>query len=78
MTRYGRSVSDSDLVLTAVATPPPDSSSRALCAPEKKITGSTGRMHGEMPVIKPPRKPIRMSVNMGGRSFHGASRRKVA
>ncbi len=22
------------------------------------MTGSTGRMHGEMPVIKPPRKPI--------------------
>jgi hypothetical protein len=32
--------------------------------PEKKITGNTGRMHGEMPVINPPTKPMRMSVNM--------------
>ena len=28
------------------------------------MTGSTGRMHGEMPVISPPRKPIAISVNM--------------
>ena len=68
MTRYGRSASDSErLVLTAVATPPPASagfSERALWVPEKKITGRTGRMHGEIPVIKPPMKPIRTSVSM--------------
>ena len=34
--------------------------------PEKKITGRTGRMHGEMPVIKPPRKPMSTRVNMTG------------
>ena len=33
------------------------SSSRPLAAPEAKITGSTGRMHGEMPVTRPPRNP---------------------
>ena len=68
ITRYGRSLSDNaGLALTAVAVPPPDSatgSERVPCAPEKKITGSTGRMHGEMPVIRPPRKPISTSVNM--------------
>ena len=26
------------------------------------MTGSTGRMHGEMPVINPPMKPIAISV----------------
>jgi hypothetical protein len=28
------------------------------------MTGSTGRMHGEMPVIKPPTKPMRIKVSM--------------
>jgi hypothetical protein len=50
----------------------PDSE-RAFCAPEnaqeKKITGSTGRMHGEIPVIKPPRKPMRTSANMSRPSY---------
>ena len=52
---------------TATAVPPPVSavgSWREPCVPEKKITGSTGRMHGEKPVIRPPRKPISASVNM--------------
>src|SRR6185312_5343417 len=54
------------LVLTFVATVPDASCSvsvtRPPCVPEKKMTGSTGRMHGEMPVINPPMKPIAMSV----------------
>ncbi|EUA90260.1 hypothetical protein I551_3291 [Mycobacterium ulcerans str. Harvey] len=33
-------------------------------APEKKTTGSTGRMHGEIPVIRPPTKPTSASVTM--------------
>ena len=32
--------------------------SRTLCVPEKKMTGNTGRMHGEIPVISPPMKPM--------------------
>ena len=36
-----------------------------LTAPAAKITGMTGMMQGEMPVTKPPRKPIRM--RMGNR-----------
>ena len=34
-------------------------SSRPLAAPEAKITGRTGRMHGEIPVTRPPRNPTR-------------------
>jgi len=69
ITRYGRSDSaPRRFGLTLVATPPGAASagatSRALCAPEKKITGSTGRMHGEMPVIRPPRNPITARVNI--------------
>ena len=30
------------------------------------MTGSTGRMHGEMPVISPPMKPITINVVMSG------------
>ena len=41
-----------------------DRTRRPVCAPEKKITGKTGRMHGEMPVIKPPRKPMSTKVYM--------------
>ncbi len=41
---------------------------RLLWVPEKKMTGSTGRMHGEMPVISPPMKPIAISVVMSGTS----------
>ena len=64
ITRYGRRVSESvGLGLTAVRHAARAGlggpSVRAVCAPEKKITGRTGRMHGEMPVIKPPRKPMR-------------------
>jgi hypothetical protein len=33
-----------------------------LFTPEKNTTGSTGRMHGEMPVIRPPRNPISAMV----------------
>ena len=34
------------------------------CAPpDRKTTGSTGRTHGEIPVITPPRKPINTSVS---------------
>ena len=47
ITRYGRA-----------AEPP----SRPLSTPEKNTTGSTGRMHGEMPVIRPPRNPISATV----------------
>ncbi len=36
----------------------------ALRAPEKKITGSTGRMHGDIPVIRPPTRPMSASVNI--------------
>ena len=32
------------------------------------FSGRTGRMHGEMPVIKPPRKPMRMSVDISALS----------
>ena len=35
-----------------------------LRAPEKKITGRTGRMHGDIPVIRPPTKPMITRVNM--------------
>ena len=65
ITRYGRSLSDSvrlgldgDAACRYRWRRP-----RVLCVPEKKITGSTGRMHGEMPVINPPRKPISASVD---------------
>jgi hypothetical protein len=38
------------------------SSDRAPCTPpEKKMTGSTGRMQGEIPVMRPPKNPIRAS-----------------
>jgi hypothetical protein len=42
---------------------PPDSRGDAVwwlvvCAPAKKITGSTGRMHGDTPVNRPPTNPI--------------------
>jgi hypothetical protein len=41
-------------------------SPRALIAPpDKKITGRTGRMHGEMPVISPPRNPMRARLSTG-------------
>jgi hypothetical protein len=36
----------------------------ALFKPEKNTTGSTGKMHGEMPVIRPPRNPISAIVCM--------------
>src|SRR5665213_653175 len=36
---------------TVAGVAPTSASSRPLAAPEAKITGSTGRMHGEMPVI---------------------------
>ncbi|GAB3122262.1 hypothetical protein GCM10027056_12340 [Glaciibacter psychrotolerans] len=29
--------------------------------PEKKMTGSTGKMHGDIPVINPPKNPMRAS-----------------
>ena len=32
--------------------------------PEKKMTGNTGRMHGEMPVMRPPTRPINASDTM--------------
>jgi hypothetical protein len=34
-----------------------------------RITGSTGRMHGEMPVIRPPTRPITMSANIAVSAF---------
>ena len=43
----------------------------ALCAPpDRKMTGSTGRMHGEMPVMRPPRRPMRARV-ITGPAFSG-------
>ena len=77
ITRYGRSLSESvGAVLRATALPPPSESAtdsgRVLCAPEKKMTGSTGRMHGETPVIRPPRKPISASENMSVIRSHKA------
>ena len=53
-------------------------SGRPPWVPEKKITGSTGRMHGEMPVISPPRKPIAMSVVMSVLRSVGRSGRHCA
>src|ERR1700741_5491484 len=47
VTRYGRAGG----VLWRVLTWP-------LFKPEKNTTGSTGKMHGEIPVIRPPRNPI--------------------
>jgi hypothetical protein len=45
---------------------------RALCAPDMRITGSTGKIHGEMPVISPPTTPMAMSVNISvGEPFPG-------
>ena len=38
--------------------------SRVPSTPERNTTGSTGRMHGEMPVIRPPRNPISATVRM--------------
>src|SRR3984893_8960264 len=58
--------------LTATATAP----SAVLCVPdvpdvpEKKITGSTGRMHGEMPVISPPTRPISARDNIFTIRYH--------
>ncbi len=71
ITRYGRSdaaregragvagaeATDADAAVVPVAT-------RALCAPDSRITGNTGRMHGEKPVISPPTTPIAISVNI--------------
>ena len=68
ITRYGRSRSDSDAFGGCLGGDRCRRrrrlGSRTLWVPEKKMTGSTGRMHGEMPVINPPMKPIAMSVNM--------------
>ncbi len=51
ITRYGRV---EELTLRVLA--------RVLSMPDSRITGSTGRMHGEIPVISPPRNPIRAMV----------------
>ena len=56
ITRYGRDTSR----LTSTATVP----SGVPVVPEKKITGNTGRMHGEMPVMRPPTRPINASDTM--------------
>ena len=41
------------------------SSPRALMAPpDKKITGRTGKIHGDIPVMMPPKKPIRARLSM--------------
>src|ERR1700727_2612723 len=61
ITRYGRKTSG--FVLTATA-PPAVLFVPELFVPEKKITGSTGSMHGEMPVIRPPTKPISARDNI--------------
>ncbi|BBX64280.1 hypothetical protein MSAS_34540 [Mycobacterium saskatchewanense] len=68
ITRYGRN--DSALESLAGADPPVlaaagiVAAARALCAPDMRITGSTGKMHGETPVISPPTRPIAISVNI--------------
>ena len=56
ITRYGRDTSR----LASTATAPSD----VPVVPEKKITGNTGRMHGEMPVMRPPTRPINASDTM--------------
>ena len=56
ITRYGRDTSR----LASTATVP----SAVPVVPEKKITGNTGRMHGEMPVMRPPTRPINASDTM--------------
>ena len=33
-------------------------------APARKMMGSIGSMHGDMPVIRPPNKPMRICENM--------------
>ena len=48
----------------------------AVCArspstPEKNTTGSTGRMHGEIPVMSPPRKPMSAIVCIATYTFTG-------
>jgi hypothetical protein len=54
MTAYG-------LHFETVCTP---SSERALCTPpDRKMTGSTGKIHGEIPVMRPPKKPMRARVS---------------
>ena len=42
----------------------PEVLTRLLFKPDKNTTGSTGRMHGETPVIRPPRNPISAMVSM--------------
>jgi hypothetical protein len=68
ITRYGRSDSargglaaEGPTVVAVVDIP---AAARALCAPDSRITGSTGKMHGEMPVISPPTRPIAMRVSI--------------
>ena len=68
ITRYGRSDSAREGLAGGRSTVPGAAEvpavARALCAPEMRMTGSTGKMHGEMPVIRPPTRPIAMSVNI--------------
>ena len=52
------------------------SSSSPLAAPDAKITGSTGRMHGEIPVTRPPRNPTtirRITTQASHASRNGGS-----
>ena len=62
ITRYGRETSRFDVTATALSV--------ALCVPEKKITGSTGSMHGEMPVMRPPTRPISAKDNIVTIRYH--------
>ena len=84
ITRYGRNVSDR-VRLGATATDEfascPEAGAAAASVavwvagvPAKKITGSTGRMQGEMPVISPPRKPMSTRVSISACSMPGRSR----
>src|SRR5580693_10023586 len=57
ITRYGRAAGLLARVLSELPSGEPPT-------PEKNTTGSTGRMHGEMPVIRQPRNPIRATVCM--------------
>ena len=81
ITRYGRKVSDRVRVGTTATdefTSCRDEAGVAAVStagvPAKKITGSTGRMHGEMPVISPPRKPMSTRVSISACSMPGRSR----
>ena len=62
ITRYGRDT----LRLASTATAPSAVPVVPVVpvVPEKKITGNTGKMHGEMPVMRPPTRPINASDTM--------------